>query len=48
MIHTISIAQNKRMFYNYLIKMEYLFADAGKCPEFSKKMAVLRNWFALG
>ena len=28
MIHTISITQNKRMFYNYLIKIEYLFADA--------------------
>ena len=27
MIHTISITQNKRMFYNYLIKIEYLFAD---------------------
>jgi len=29
MIHTISITQNKRMFYDYLIKIEYLFADAG-------------------
>lgn len=28
MIHTISITQNKRMFYNYLIKIECLFADA--------------------
>lgn len=49
------------MFYSYLIKIEYLFADvddsilrggfamewyqmdAGKCLEFSKKMAVLRR-----
>ena len=29
MIHTISITQNKRMFYKYLLKIEYLFADAG-------------------
>ena len=29
MINTISITQNKRMFYDYLIKIEYLFADAG-------------------
>lgn len=29
MIHTISITQNKRMFYDYLIKIEYLFVDAG-------------------
>ena len=31
MIHTISITQNKRMFYNYLMKIEYLFADTGGC-----------------
>ena len=54
------------MFYNYLIKFEYLFVDvddsilrggfamewyqmdAGKCLEFSKKMAVLRKLVRLG
>lgn len=54
------------MFYDYLIKFEYLFVDvddsilrggfamewyqmdAGKCLEFSKKMAVLRKLVRLG